>query len=125
MMSDHFANYLEFISSEIDRLSDAAILNELAATLGLKLTALIGDCRSISEVRQWIATGAPIEHRANLVAALQATRIIVARSGPSAAQRWFLGSNRYFGLHSPVLALRTNSSATRARLIQAAIAFAL
>jgi len=108
----------------VTELHDAAVASELASILGLKLTAMIGDVAETRSVRKWMSGEAVPSQRDNLVAALQATRAIIAGAGPAAAQRWFLGCNSHFNFEAPVMALKVNTPEVRTQLVRAAIAFA-
>jgi hypothetical protein len=108
----------------VESLSDAAIVTELVEILGPRITAMAAGIGETPAVRRWMIGEAVPERRDNLIAALRATRAIVARSGPAAAQRWFLGTNSFFAFESPVLALQQNTDEVRSTLVRAALAFA-
>jgi hypothetical protein len=105
-------------------LSDAALARELVDALGLKLTAMLGGVTETRSVRKWIEGTTPPDRRDNLIAALQATRAIVAGSGPAAAQRWFLGCNSHFNFEAPAMVLQATTPEVRTQVVRAAIAFA-
>lgn len=79
--------------SFVQELSDAAVAAQLTGLLGSKLTAILGGADDIAAVKSWIFESAPGDRRHNLIAALQATYIIVEVCGAAAAQRWFLASD--------------------------------
>lgn len=109
----------------VAELHDAAIASELARTLGLKLTAILGGVAETRSVKAWMSGETPLARRDNLIAALQATRAIVSASGTATAQRWFLGCNSHFDFEAPAVVLRDhNTPEVRTKLVRAAIAFA-
>lgn len=116
--------HLDIDLDAVTELHDAAVVSELVGALGLKLTAMIGGVTETRSVRKWMSGDTPPSRRENLIAALQATRAIIAGAGPAAAQRWFLGCNSHFDFSAPVTALAANTPGVRTQLVRAALAFA-
>ena len=110
--------------NEVARLPIKLVARELAETVGLKRTALVGGVKETRRVQEWILGSHQPQRPEALRTALQAARIIADSEGPSVAQAWFTGCNPYFEFRAPAIVIRDGNTETFADVVRAAYEFA-
>ncbi len=89
------------------RLPMPAIVQELVAILGRKLTAYIGNVKDVRAVDRWIAGGELYgDAEPRLRFAFQVARTLHAQDAPAVVQAWFTGVNPELGDRVPLRLIR-------------------
>lgn len=115
---------LEIALRNVDDLRSKDIVAELVDGVGVPITGLIGGAKSGADVKQWLHGERPPNIQA-LRSALQVVRILIAGSGPAAAQGWLMGINPNLDERNPIELLRSQDIAEREAVVRAALRFIL